>query len=92
MVPGSSPGGGVERTVFQFFQIENTRQTLEVQILARSPHPLPGVFLRTGKIRSGVFFVDVAELVYALGLGSSGAIHEGSSPFIDTCQSNLNSL
>ena len=36
--------------------------------------------------------VDVAELVYALGLGSSGAIHEGSSPFIDTCQSNLNSL
>ena len=26
----------------------------------------------------------MAELVYALGLGSSGAIHEGSSPFIDT--------
>ena len=28
--------------------------------------------------------VDVAELVYALGLGSSEATHEGSSPFIDT--------
>jgi len=27
--------------------------------------------------------VDVAELVYALGLGSSGAIHGGSSPLID---------
>ena len=28
--------------------------------------------------------VVVAELVYALGLGSSGLIHEGSSPFNDT--------
>ena len=51
--------------------------------LARSPCPLSGVFLRTGRIRFGVFFVDVAELVYALGLGSSGAIHGGSSPLID---------
>ena len=29
-------------------------------------------------------YVVVAELVYALGLGSSGEIHEGSSPFNDT--------
>ena len=40
-------------------------------------HPVPGS-------SPGGGVVDVAELVYALGLGSSEATHEGSSPFIDT--------
>ena len=54
LVPGSNPGCGVERIGnVRFFQIENARQTSEVKSL-ESPNPL-GAFLKTGRIRSGVF-------------------------------------
>jgi hypothetical protein len=69
-VPGSSPGGGVERIGnVRFFQIENAGQTSEVKSL-ESPNPF-GAFLKTGRIRFGVFSyslssnaVKIAESVF----------------------------
>ena len=43
-----------------------------------------GSLLASPATSGGYSQVDVAELVYAAGLGSSEATHEGSSPFIDT--------
>ncbi len=55
-VPRSNRGWGVERIGnVRFFQIENAGQTSEVKSL-ESPNPF-GAFLRTGRIRFGVFSI-----------------------------------